>query len=283
MEEKEIKKAVRKRYGEIAKKSSSCCGTSNKKNSIETSCCGNANTDITSNLYRVIGYTDDELQSAPLSSNLGLGCGNPLAHANIKEGDTVLDLGSGAGLDCFLAAKRVGKTGKVIGVDMTPDMIDKARDNALKSNYDNVEFRLGEIEHLPVADNSIDLIISNCVINLAPNKEQVFQDAYRVLKSGGKLMISDMVLLKELPNYIKNSIDAYIGCVSGALLKEDYISIIKKVGFSDVNILSQLSFPVDIIKANPDVIEKVKKLGIPSNELENLAKSVVSIKIEARK
>jgi SAM-dependent methyltransferase len=283
MEEKEIKKAVRKRYGEIAKKSSSCCGTSNKKNSIETSCCGNANTDIMSNLYRVIGYTDDELQSAPLSSNLGLGCGNPLAHANIKEGDTVLDLGSGAGLDCFLAAKRVGKTGKVIGVDMTPDMIDKARDNALKSNYDNVEFRLGEIEHLPVADNSIDLIISNCVINLAPNKEQVFQDAYRVLKSGGKLMISDMVLLKELPNYIKNSIDAYIGCVSGALLKEDYISIIKKVGFSDVNILSQLSFPVDIIKANPDVIEKVKELGIPSNELENLAKSVVSIKIEARK
>ena len=297
MEEKEIKKVVRNRYGSIARNSSSCCGPSSANvnpsssccgpnptsSSSESSCCRNINDASFSNLSKVVGYSDEEINSVPEGSNLGLGCGNPLAHSSIKEGDVVLDLGSGAGFDCFLASKRVGKTGKVIGVDMTPDMIDKARENAINGNIENVEFRLGEIEHLPVADNSVDLIISNCVINLVPNKEQVFQDAFRVLKVGGKLMISDIVLQKELSDYVKKSIDAYIGCVSGASLKDDYIGKIKMAGFKEVNILSQASFPVDMILINPDIMEQVKQIGIPMDEVESIAKSVVSIKLEARK
>lgn len=297
MEEKEIKKVVRSRYGRIARRSSSCCGPVPASSSPNVSCCGPTPANTTpassccgtssessfSNLSKFIGYSEEELSSVPEGSNLGLGCGNPLAHASIKKGDTVLDLGSGAGFDCFLAAQRVGKTGKVIGVDMTPEMIDAARDNALKGKYENVEFRLGEIEHLPVADNSVDLIISNCVINLAPNKEKVFQDAFRVLKSEGKVMISDIVLLKELPDYVKSSIDAYVGCVSGALLKEDYIRAIKKAGFKDINILSQISFPIDVILINPDIMKQVEQLGVPLEELERIAKSVVSIKVEAIK
>lgn len=283
MEEKEIKKSVRSKYGKVAKQSSSCCGSVPSRGNLKNSCCGSSDVSNSENVSKLIGYSDEELNSVPESSNLGLGCGNPLAHASIKEGDVVLDLGSGAGFDCFLAAKRVGKTGKVIGIDMTPEMIDKARENALKDNYENVEFRLGEIEHLPVADNSVDLIISNCVINLAPNKEKVFQDAYRVLKQSGRLMISDIVLLKELPNYIKTSIDAYIGCVSGALLKEKYVDTIKKAGFKDVNIMSQISFPVEMLTGIPDITERIKALGVPSDELESLAKSVVSVKIKAKK
>lgn len=299
MEEKEIKKIVRVKYADVAKRSASCCGpvptSSNQgisccgptpaKNTQISSCCGpsNANSNSFSNLSKFIGYSEEELNSVPEGSNLGLGCGNPLAHASIREGDTVLDLGSGAGFDCFLAAQRVGKTGKVIGVDMTPEMIDKARENASKGNYENVEFRFGEIEHLPVADHSVDLIISNCVINLAPNKEKVFQDAFRVLKPKGKLMISDIVLLTELPDYVKNSIDAYVGCVSGALLKEDYINGMKNAGFEDVKILSETSFPIDVLLINPDIMEQVKKLDIPMEELESIAKSVVSVKVEAKK
>ena len=299
MEEKEIKKIVRVKYADVAKRSASCCGpvptSSNQgisccgpalaSNTQASSCCGpsNANLNSSSNLSKFIGYSEEELNSVPEGSNLGLGCGNPLAHASIREGDTVLDLGSGAGFDCFLAAQRVGKTGKVIGVDMTPEMIDKARENASKGNYENVEFRLGEIEHLPVADHSVDLIISNCVINLAPNKEKVFQDAFRVLKPKGKLMISDIVLLTELPDYVKNSIDAYVGCVSGAFLKEDYINGIKNAGFEGVKILSETSFPIDMLLINPDIMEQVKKLGIPMEELESIAKSVVSVKVEAKK
>ena len=301
MEEKEIKKIVRVKYADIAKRSASCCGPAPTNNIQSISCCGptptparntqissccgpsNANSNSFSNLSKYIGYSEEELTSVPEGSNLGLGCGNPLAHASIKEGNTVLDLGSGAGFDCFLAAQRVGKTGKVIGVDMTPEMIDAARENALKGGYENVEFRLGEIEHLPVADNSVDLIISNCVINLAPNKEKVFQDAFRVLKSGGKLMISDIVLLTKLPDYVKNSIDAYVGCVSGALLKGDYIKAIKNAGFEDVEILSETSFPIDVLLINPDIMEQAKKIGIPIEELESIAKSIVSVKVAAKK
>jgi len=167
------------------------------------------------------------LKSVPDGANLALGCGNPVAFASLKEGETVLDLGSGAGLDCFLAAKKVGEKGRVIGVDMTPEMIDRARENARRGKYRNVEFRLGEIENLPVGDNTVDAIISNCVINLSPNKGRVFEEAFRVLKLGGRLMISDIVLLKGLPEVIKKNVKAYIGCVSGAMMKDKYLKLMK--------------------------------------------------------
>lgn len=215
MKTNEIKKIVRESYAKIAKNESSCCSCSCKNNEQEK-------------IAKMIGYSNEELKTP---GNLGLGCGNPIAISNIKEGDIVLDLGSGAGFDCFLASKRVGKLGKVIGVDMTLEMINRARDNAIKYNYQNVEFKLGEIENLPVRDNSINVIISNCVINLSPDKLKVFQEAYRVLKDNGKMYISDIVLLGELTKEEKENPDLLSGCVAGALQKEDYLSIVQKVGF----------------------------------------------------
>jgi SAM-dependent methyltransferase len=174
MKQEEIKKVVRERYGSVAREGGSCCSPKN-------SCCGSTKV---ADLSKRVGYSDEEIDSVPEGANLGLGCGNPVAIASLREGETVLDLGSGAGFDCFLASRRVGKDGKVIGVDMTPDMIDRARNNARKGNFANVEFRLGEIENLPAADNSVDVIISNCVINLAPDKSRVFKEAFRVIRPG---------------------------------------------------------------------------------------------------
>ena len=182
---------------------------------------------------------------------MNLGCGNPVALASLKEGETVIDLGSGGGFDCFLAAKKVGQRGKIIGVDMTPQMLDKARENARKGEYTNVEFRLGEIENLPVADNTADVIISNCVINLAPNKKRVFQEAFRVLKSGGRLMISDLVLLKELPEAVKKAMDS-TSCVAGAIMKNKYIETIKKVGFRNVGIIQEKGYGSEDLADDPD-------------------------------
>ena len=212
-----VKKIVKDKYKEIAISESSCgCG---KKNNISKS----------------IGYSQEELDIVG-EANLGLGCGNPLAFGRIKEGDIVLDLGSGAGIDAILAAKKVGSKGKVIGVDMTEEMIEKARDNAKKKNISNVEFLLGEIEKLPLEDNSVDTIITNCVINLTPDKEKTFKEAYRVLKPGGRIYLSDIVLLDELSEEQRNDKDLLCGCVAGALLKDDYISKIQNAGFK-VNIL----------------------------------------------
>ncbi|MFA6551537.1 MAG: arsenite methyltransferase [Patescibacteria group bacterium] len=217
--EKDTKKIVKDFYGAIAKSSSSCgCGCS---------CGGNMNEEIS----RQIGYSDAEINAVP-EANLGLGCGNPTALGQIKPGDVILDLGSGAGFDCFLAAKKTGETGKVIGVDMTESMIIKAKSNAEKYGYKNVEFRLGDIENLPVDDNSIDVIISNCVINLAPDKLAVFKEAKRVMKPEGKMYVSDIVLLAELPEALKNNEELIAGCVGGALLKDDYLKIIKDAGLS---------------------------------------------------
>lgn len=189
-----------------------------------------------------MGYSLEDLKSVPEGANLGLGCGNPVALASLKEGETVLDLGSGAGFDSFLAANRVGQSGKVIGVDMTPEMVETAQTNAKKNDYKNVEFRLGEIESLPVDNNTIDVIISNCVINLSPDKPQVFQEAYRVLKSGGRLMVSDMVLLQELPKAIKGSVEAYVGCIAGASLKDDYLKMINEAGFDNITVINESEY-----------------------------------------
>jgi len=199
-------------------------------------CCSPADT-----MAMQIGYSAEELQSIPEEARMGLGCGNPTALASLKEGEVVLDLGAGGGIDCFLASVAVGKTGRVIGVDMTPEMLHRARDNARNGGYDNVEFRLGEIENLPVADGTVDVVISNCVINLSPDKARVFNEAYRVLKPGGRVMVSDMVLTRELPENVRNSLAAYAGCVAGASLKEDYLATITKAGFEDVEVVSEQS------------------------------------------
>ncbi|PIR93195.1 arsenite S-adenosylmethyltransferase [Candidatus Falkowbacteria bacterium CG10_big_fil_rev_8_21_14_0_10_43_10] len=214
--EKDTKQIVKDFYGAIAKGNS--CGCS----------CG-CGVDMKEEISKQIGYSSEEINAVP-EANLGLGCGNPVALGQIKPGDIVLDLGSGAGFDCFLAAKKTGESGKVIGVDMTESMITKAKSNAEKYGYKNVEFRLGDIEKLPVDDNSIDVIISNCVINLAPDKLAVFKEAKRVLKPDGKMYVSDIVLLKELPAEIRNNEELIAGCVGGALLKDKYLQIIKDAG-----------------------------------------------------
>jgi SAM-dependent methyltransferase len=274
MDKEEIKKVVRKGYAKIAKQDSSCC-TRGK------SCCGS--TDLAQDISRNIGYTEKELKAVPEGANLGLGCGNPVALASLKEGETVLDLGSGAGFDCFLAASRVGGGGRVIGVDMTPEMVEKARSNAVKGNYTNVEFRIGEIENLPAADHSVDAVISNCVINLSPEKKKVFAEAYRVLKPGGRLMVSDIVLLKELPDVVKNSIEAYVGCLSGALLKDEYIKTIKAVGFEDVRVIDETSFPVEFIANDPTAKEVIKNSKMPPEKVREVANSIMSIKVYGAK
>ena len=216
-----IKQIVKKKYAEIAVKNFSC----------GCSCSGSQD------ISKSIGYSDEELKMTG-GANLGLGCGNPVAFSRIKEGDTVLDLGCGAGIDCFLAAKRAGGSGRVIGVDMTEEMINKAKLNAQKMGLKNIEFILADIENLPVEDNTIDIIITNCVINLTPDKTKAFKEAYRVLKVGGKIYLSDIVLLEELLEEQKNNEDLLTGCVAGALLKEDYLRKIKGVGFK-VNILHE--------------------------------------------
>lgn len=274
MNDKKIKEFVKDGYAKIARKGGSCCEPA-------TSCCGDI--DMTSVISQKIGYSDEELKSIPEGANLGLGCGNPIALASLKEGETVLDLGAGAGFDCFLAANQVGEKGKVIGIDMTPEMVEKARENAKKGNYTNVEFKLGEIEDLPVADESADIIISNCVINLSPDKRKVFEEAFRVIKPGGRIMVSDIVLLKELPDFIKESIDAYVSCVSGALLKEDYIAAIKNAGFQDVEIIDETSFPEDFINTDP-IVESIKEnFSVTPEKIKEVARSVVSIKISGNK
>lgn len=218
-----IKKIVKERYGKIADTGCGCsCGCNSMNNE---------------QIAKSLGYSKQDIKAVP-DANMGLGCGNPTALGEIKEGMVVLDLGSGAGFDCFLAAKKVGKTGKVIGIDMTERMIQKARENAKKYGLKNVEFRLGDIEELPVDDNSVDVIISNCVINLAPDKAKVFSEAFRVLKKGGKLLVSDIVLLKELSEMDKNDEKLIAGCVGGAILKKEYLKLIKDAGL-DVRILSE--------------------------------------------
>jgi ubiquinone/menaquinone biosynthesis C-methylase UbiE len=206
-----------------------------------------------------------------------------VALASLAEGETVLDLGCGAGLDCFLAANKVGKRGKVIGVDMTPEMIDKARENAEKGGYGNVEFRLGEIENIPAADNSADVVISNCVINLSPDKSRVFAEAFRVLKPGGRLMVSDIVLREELPDFIRNSVAAYVGCIAGAMLKDEYLETIREAGFQDVRVLDEVAFPIEWVINDPAAKTIIDKLDLAEDKVRDAAGSVVSIKVQGTK
>ncbi|HNX40578.1 MAG TPA: arsenite methyltransferase [Methanothrix sp.] len=273
MLDSELKVIVRKNYGDIAKKGGSCCPS-------KGSCCGAAPAeDISKN----IGYSDEDLQSVPLGANLGLGCGNPIALASLKDGETVLDLGSGAGFDSFLAAGKVGEKGRVIGVDMTAEMIDRARENAARGNYGNVEFRLGEIEELPVADASVDVVISNCVINLVPDKNKAFKEAFRVLQPGGRLMVSDIVLLRRLPDKIMKSIAAYVGCISGAAMLESYLQAIKSAGFDDVTVIEESVFPLDCMTNDITGQAVVQNFGDDAEEIKKIEDSISSIKVRAIK
>lgn len=226
----DIRDFIRKNYAEVAQKGSegSCCGGGCN--------CSGAPFDI-SEVNSKLGYTEEDLSNTPIEANMGLGCGNPIAIASIKEGETVLDLGSGGGFDCFLARRQVGESGVVIGIDMTPEMIKLARNNAEKSGYTNVEFRLGEIEHLPVADSSVDVIISNCVINLSLDKQKVFNEAYRVLRTTGRLSISDVVATAELPEGIKHDLTMMAGCIAGAEYVENIRIMLQNAGFENIKMI----------------------------------------------
>jgi len=219
----DIRESIREAYGKVAEEEGSCCGQG--LSCCVGGCCGGG-----VDLSKYLGYTEEELDAIP-EANLGLGCGHPVSLGELKKGYTVLDLGSGAGIDCFIAAKKVGPEGKVIGVDMTPAMLKKARTNAEQYGFENVEFRFGYIEDLPVSKSSIDVIISNCVINLSTDKFKVFQEAYRVLKPGGKMFVSDVVLLGELTPEQKKDTNLICACIGGALLKEDYTAKLEKAGF----------------------------------------------------
>lgn len=275
MKDREIKRVVKEGYARIAKQATSYHASGE--------CCGC--TDLPEDISRMIGYTDEELQAAPAESNLGLGCGNPVALSSMKEGDFVLDLGSGAGFDCFLASRKVGREGKVIGVDMTTEMVEKARANSRKGGYRNIDFRQGELENMPVADDYIDVVISNCVINLVPDKRRVFKEAFRVLKPGGRLVVSDIVLKKELPEFVKNSTEAYIGCLAGAIMKDDYLEAIKSVGFQEISVVDESSFPIKCLVSDSDTsgpgITEMPR--VPAEQLRQVSESISSLKVSAVK
>ncbi|MEM2108319.1 MAG: arsenite methyltransferase [Candidatus Bathyarchaeia archaeon] len=266
MKEEKVKRMVRKAYGEIAKTEKCCCGCS-----------------CDSSVSKNIGYNPEELSDVPKGADLNLGCGNPVALATLKEGETVVDLGSGAGLDCFLAAKKVGENGRVIGVDMTPEMLDRARENCRRGGYKNVEFRLGEIENLPIADNTANVVISNCVINLSPNKQRVFNEAFRVLKPGGRMIISDMVLLNELPEALKENAQAYIGCVSGAQIKTEYLRLIENSGFQHIEVIKELHLPLELVLSDATAKAMAEKLKTADYSARRLANSLASVTISAIK
>ena len=230
-----------------------------------------------------LGYDSGQLDAVPDGANLGVGCGNPTAIDSLSEGEVVVDLGSGAGMDSFLAARAVGPTGRVIGVDMTDEMLDKARANARAGGYENVEFRKGFIEDLPLEDESVDVILSNCVINLSPEKDKVYAEAYRVLRPGGRVMVSDIVLERELPEAVLGSIDAWIGCVGGASLREPYLQIIRDAGFSSVEVTKESCFGDMFSLDDPEVAELVGRMGVTREQADEYRKSITSLHILARK
>jgi SAM-dependent methyltransferase len=273
MNEAKVRKYVRDRYAGIARKGGSCCDRGAP--------CDGAVTP--GSVGRTIGYSEEDLKAAPEGANLGLGCGNPIALASLGEGETVLDLGSGAGFDCFLAARAVGPSGRVIGVDMTPEMLEKARENARKGNYRNVEFRLGEIENLPAADNSVDAVISNCVINLSTAKEKVFAEAYRVLKPGGRAMISDLVLSRDLPADVAGSLAAYAGCIAGALRKDEYLRLMEKAGFREVRVVQENRYDYPAEAGDSRAGSIAEEFHIPVETLRDAARAILSVQVFGRK
>ena len=268
----DIRDAVRKRYAKAATNEGSCC---------EPSCCGPEGASDAAAISEAIGYSAEELEDLPADANLGLGCGNPTAIASLEEGQTVLDLGAGAGIDCFLAAKRVGPSGTVIGVDMTPEMLERARANAAEGSYENVEFRLGEIEALPVADQSIDVIISNCVLNLSADRPRALRDALRVLRQGGRIVVSDMVSERPIPAVVAGSLDAVAGCLPTP--RADYLREFEEAGFSDVRIGDEKPYPVSYLMDDPSVRAFVAEHADSEEEIRAFAASISGAIITAHR
>jgi ubiquinone/menaquinone biosynthesis C-methylase UbiE len=255
---------VRERYAVFASTGSSCCGT------VPTTCCGSADT-----VSERLGYSTVDLDLLPDGANLGLGCGAPLEHVDLEPGETMLDLGSGAGIDALIASKKVGSEGLVIGVDMTPEMLESARANADRAGIRNVDFREGRLEQLPVDDDSVDVVTSNCVINLVPDKSTVFGEVARVLRSGGRLVISDIVLDGELPETVQKNVMAYVGCVAGAERREKYFEMLETAGLGDVEILKDVDFLQLTEKASPaEVISIIEAAGIDRKDVEGIVRSV---------
>ena len=263
-----IHRIVRERYGQIARE-----GTPVP----ESTCCGSCPAEVAPRL----GYTDTDIAAVPEGANLGVGCGAPLGHAALRSGETVLDLGSGAGFDAFLAAREVGDAGRVIGIDMTPEMLDRARRNAVAGGYRNVEFREGRIEALPVADESADLVISNCVINLVPDKAAVYREVARVLRPGGRVVVSDVVLDAPLPEAVAGSVAALTGCVAGAALRADYLRTIAEAGLGDIEVVDEKSFGEMALTMVPESLRTtIESAGV---DVPAVARTVRSITVRAWK
>jgi SAM-dependent methyltransferase len=263
-----VKERVREIYSQVAVNESSCAG-------------GSPAAPSAADVSMSLGYSLQDVTGVPEGANLGVGCGNPLALAGLRGGETVLDLGSGAGFDCFLAANRVGPNGRVIGVDMTPEMIAKARRGASAGGYANVEFRLGDIEDLPVDDGEVDLVVSNCVISLAPDKAKVFTEAFRVLKSGGRLAVSDTLRTREMPEDVKEAIGPYLSCLPGGVMKDDYVATVKSAGFSEFEIVQETVFPVELVFEEEFTEVMLERGRLTPEHLEEAARSVVSIRFRA--
>ncbi len=268
----DLRKTVRDRYAKAAAGGGGCC---------EPSCCGDASATAATEVSRSIGYSDEELATLPAEANLGLGCGNPTAIADLRAGETVLDLGSGAGIDCFLAAARVGPAGRVIGVDMTPEMLEKARANARKGGYENVEFRLGEIEALPVADTSVDVVISNCVLNLSSDRSRVLREVFRVLRPGGRLAISDMVSDEPVPEGLTDNLDAVAGCLP--TFRDDYLEEYRQAGFENVTIVRETPYPAEHLLGDEGVRAYLEGHPGHGEALRSFAASIAGAHFEARK
>lgn len=295
MDSQTIKAAVRDRYAGFVTNNQSCCGDAlrgspaaqtppdphaapRQSRGVAATCCGGPGEASLS-----LGYATQDIEAVPEGANLGLGCGNPVALASLKPGETVLDLGSGAGFDAFLASKQVGPEGRVIGVDMTPQMIERASTLVKTHGYTNVEFRLGDIESLPVADATVDAIISNCVVNLATDKARVFREAFRVLKPGGRLMVSDLVLVRPLPAAIAQDMDAYGACIAGALLKTEYLAAIEAAGFVAVSVVGERGYGLEMF--SPELLEAAQQRypGLSAEELASAAGAVLSLQVQGTK
>jgi ubiquinone/menaquinone biosynthesis C-methylase UbiE len=275
--QEEVRNKVREGYAEIAqRKQSSCCGP--------TSCCGSDDTEAANQLAVQVGYDLDEVIALPEGANMGLSCGNPVALASLREGEVVVDLGSGGGFDVFIAGRRVGPTGRAIGIDMTPEMLSKARKNAAdyrkRTGLDNVEFRLGEIEHLPLPDNSVDVIISNCVINLSPDKAQVWREMARVLKPGGRVAVSDMALLRPLPENVAKMVEALVGCVAGAVLVSDTEAMARAAGLRQIDLEPKSEYIDGMTKWNDPLYARIIE-ALPTGT--RISEYVTSLNVSAVK